>query len=50
MEQKKKDQIIQKLVEILECHNWGEDKLSFRFSVTVDNEKEKEMYEYSERV
>jgi len=49
MKDAKKDEIMQKLYTLLEEYEWGEGAKSIRVSVTIETEKEKEIYEASER-
>lgn len=49
MDEKKKDKIIEKLIEFIQRKNFGIGSSSSRFIVTIDHEKETETYDYSEQ-
>lgn len=48
MEDKKKEQIINKFIELLYEKSFGEGSKSARFSLTIDHDKERELLDYSE--
>lgn len=49
MEDKKKDQIIQKVSNGLEDRDWGEGKASINISLTIDHESQKVIIGVTER-
>mgnify|MGYP000906086712 CR=1 FL=1 len=49
MEQKKKDEILQKIIDWVMSKEFGVGSKSSKFSIVIDHENEKEHLEYSER-
>lgn len=49
MEQKKKDEILQKLIDLVLSKDFGIGSRSSKFSIVIDHENERESLEYSER-
>lgn len=50
MDSKHKNELLEKFSDLLDRYEWGENRKSVRVGVLIETEKEKVIYEASERL